>query len=86
MKHPYEVQRELNNIQSSYINLMQTRLNWCVETERYETAARLRDLIKYETTDDEQYKKQYYLELLKKYATDCPEFYEKMKKKYSKIN
>lgn len=84
MKHPYEIQRELNNIQSSYINLMQTRLNWCVETERYETAARLRDLIKYETIDDEQYKKQYHLELLKKYATDCPEFYEKMKKNIQK--
>lgn len=86
MKHPYELQQEIEKIDSAFIALMQTRLNWCVETERYETAARLRDLIKYETTDDEQYKKQYYLELLKKYATDCPEFYEKMKKKYSKIN
>jgi hypothetical protein len=45
-------------------------------------AARLRDLIIYETTDDEKYKHQYYLELLKKYAPETPEFYERMKEKY----
>ena len=68
--------------QSSYVEIMQERLDWCVEAERYEMAARLRDLIKYETTDDEQFKHQYYLELLKKYAPECPEFCEKMKEKY----
>ena len=41
-----------------YINLMQERLDWCVQTEHYEMAARLRDLIVYETTDDEQFKHQ----------------------------
>lgn len=75
MKHPYELQQELDDIQSSYVNLMQNRLNWCIETERYEMAARLRDLIKYETTEDEEYKRQYYLELLKRYAPEHPEFY-----------
>ena len=85
MNHPYEceLQQEVDDIQSSYVNLMQNRLNWCVETERYEMAARLRDLIKYETTKDEDYKRKYYLELLKRYAPEHPEFYEKMKKKYS---
>ena len=82
MKHPYDIDTELNNTQSEYINLMQNRLNWCVETERYEMAARLRDLIKYETTDDENFKHQYYLDLLKKYAPETPEFYERMKEKY----
>jgi hypothetical protein len=74
-----------NNImtQSDLVDVMQERLEWCVETERYEMAARLRDLIKYETTDDEEYKHQYYLELLKKYAPETPEFYERMKEKYN---
>jgi hypothetical protein len=82
MKHPYDIDTELDNTQSEYINLMQSRLNWCVETERYEIAARLRDLIKYETTDNENFKHQYYLDLLKKYAPETPEFYERMKEKY----
>ena len=69
--------------QSDLVDVMQERLEWCVETERYEMAARLRDLIKYETTDDEEYKHQYYLELLKKYAPETPEFYERMKEKYN---
>jgi len=69
--------------QNNYIGIIQERLDWCVQTERYEMAAKLRDLIKYETTDDdEEYKHQYYLELLKKYAPECPEFYERMKEKY----
>ena len=68
--------------QNDLIKIMQDRLEDCVVRERYEMAARLRDLIKYETTEDEEYKHQYYLELLKKYASDCPEYYEKMKKKY----
>ena len=80
MKHPYELQQELDDTQSLFVNLMQNRMNWCVETERYEMAARLRDLIKYETTEDEEYKRKYYLDLLKRYA--APEFYEKIKKKY----
>jgi hypothetical protein len=69
--------------QSDLVDVMQERLEWCVETERYEMAARLRDLIKYETTEDEEYKHQYYLELLKKYAPETPEFYERMKEKYN---
>jgi len=69
--------------QNDLIKIMQDRLEDCVVRERYEMAARLRDLIKYETTDDEEYKHHYYIELLKKYASDCPEYYEKMKKKYS---
>jgi hypothetical protein len=68
--------------QSDLVDVMQERLEWCVETERYEMAAKLRDLIKYETTEDEKYKHQYYLELLKKYAPETPEFYERMKEKY----
>lgn len=75
MKYPYD--------QSSYIEMMQSRLDWCVGTERYEMAAKLRDLVKYETTDDEEYKHQYYLELLKKYAPEEPEYYQKMKEKYN---
>jgi len=54
-----------------------------VETEKYETAAKLRDLVKYETTDDEEYKHQYYLKLLRKYAPEVPEYYQRMKEKYS---
>lgn len=83
MNHPYESNQEAQELDSAFITLMQTRLDWCVETERYEMAARLRDLIKYETTEDEEYKHQYYLELLKRYAPECPEYYEKMKEKYS---
>lgn len=68
--------------QNNLVDIMQNRLEWCVKTEHYETAARLRDLIIYETTDDEKFKQQYYLELLKKYAPEYPEFYDKMKEKY----
>ena len=67
---------------NKYIALMQERLDWCIQTERYEMAARLRDLIVYETTDDEEFKRQYYLDLLKKYAPESPEFYQRMKEKY----
>ena len=73
MNHPYELHYEETEIQSAYINFMQSRLDWCVATERYEMAARLRDLIKYETTKDEDFKTKYYLDLLKTYA---PDFYE----------
>lgn len=69
--------------QNAYIEVMQERLDWCVQTERYEMAARLRDLIIYETTDDEKFKQKYYLELLKKYTSDLPEHYETIKKKYN---
>ena len=65
--------------QNDYVQVMQERLDWCVETERYEMAARLRDLIEYETTEDENIKTQYYLNLAKKYA---PDFYESIKHKY----
>ena len=70
--------------QNNLVDIMQNRLDWCVETEHYETAARLRDLIIYETTDDEKFKQQYHLELLKRYAPGYPEYYEKIKEKYSK--
>ena len=68
--------------QNDLIEIMQDRLDDCVTRERYEMAAKLRDLIKYEITDDEEYKHQYYLELLKKYAPETPEFYKRMKEKY----
>lgn len=68
--------------QNDLVNIMQDRLEECVEKERYEMAARLRDLIIYETTNDKEFKQQYYLELLKKYAPEYPEFYDKMKEKY----
>ena len=69
--------------QNAYIEVMQDRLDWCVVRECYEMAAKLRDLIIYESTDDKKFKHQYYLNLLKKYAPECPEFYETMKKKYN---
>ena len=69
-------------LQSDLVDIMQDRLEWCVETERYEMAARLRDLIIYETTDDEKFKQKYHLELIKKYASDIPGYYETIKKKY----
>jgi len=53
--------------QNDLIKIMQDRLDDCVVRERYEMAAKLRDLIEYETTDNEEYKHQYYLKLLKKY-------------------
>lgn len=79
MNHPYELQQQVEEVDSMFVALMQERLDWCVETERYEMAARLRDLIKYETTDDETVKNKYYLELLQRYN---PEFYEAVKHKY----
>tara|TARA_B110000503_G_scaffold141043_1_gene233460 strand:- start:2262 stop:2480 length:219 start_codon:yes stop_codon:yes gene_type:complete len=69
--------------QNAYIEVMQERLDWCAQTERYEMAAKLRDLIIYETTDDEKFKQKYHLELLKKYASDIPGYYETIKKKYN---
>jgi len=69
--------------QSDLVDVMKERLEWCVETERYEMAAKLRDLIKYETIEDEKYKHQYHLKLLKKYAPETPEFYERIKEKYN---
>ncbi len=75
-------EQELNNIHLMYVDVLEDRLNYFVEREEYETAARFRDLIKFETTEDEEYKHQYYLELIKRYAPECPEFYERMKRKY----
>ena len=70
--------------QKEYINIMQQRLDWCVETERYEMAARLRDLIKYESTEDSEYKQEYYYQLLERYA---PDFLEVIRaKKYKTLN
>lgn len=68
-----------NMTQNTYVEIMQDRLDWCVEYERYEMAARLRDLIEYETTKDENIKTQYFLNLVKKYS---PDFYESIKQKY----
>ena len=70
--------------QSGLVDVIQERLEWCVGTERYEMAASLRDLIIYETTDDEKFKQQYHLELLKRYAPEYPEYYKKIKEKYNK--
>ena len=42
-------------------------------------AARLRDLIEYENTQDENIKTQYFLNLAKKHS---PDFYESIKHKY----
>ena len=72
-------QHESDDVHFAFVELMQNRLNWCVEAERYEIAARLRDLIEYETTEDENTKNKYYLQLLNKYA---PDFYEVVKHKY----
>jgi hypothetical protein len=68
--------------QNEYVNMMQERLDWCVETERYEMAAKLRDLIEYETTNDKTIKDKYYMRLAKKYS---PDFYEAVKHKYPSI-
>ena len=68
-------------LHSEYVEELQRRLDWCVDTERYEMAARWRDLIENETTENEQIKNKYYMQLLKKYA---PEFYESVKHKYEK--
>ena len=73
------LQQESDDVHFAFIELMQNRFNWSVETERYEMAARLRDLIEYETTEDESIKNKYYLQLLNKYA---PDFYEVVKHKY----
>lgn len=64
-----------------YIDIMQQRLDWCIETERYEMAARLRDLIKYESTEDSEYKQEYYYQLLERYA---PDFLEVIRAKKDK--
>ena len=69
--------------QNTYIEVMKERLDECVQTERYEMAAKLRDLIIYETTDDKKLKQKYHLELIKKYASDIPGYYETIKKKYN---
>jgi hypothetical protein len=67
--------------QKEYIDIMQQRLDWCIETERYEMAARLRDLIKYESTEDSEYKQEYYYQLLERYA---PDFLEVIRAKKDK--
>jgi hypothetical protein len=69
--------------QDAYIEVMQKHLDWCAQTEHYEMAACLRDLIIYETTDDEKFKQKYHLELIKKYASNIPGYYETIKKKYN---
>jgi hypothetical protein len=73
------LEHEERELHAAYVDIIQSRLDWCVETERYEMAARLRDLIEYETTEDEDVKTQYFLNLAKKYS---PDFYESIKYKY----
>lgn len=66
-------------LKAPYVVIAQEKLDFCVETERYEMAARLRDLIECETTQDENIKTQYFLNNAKKYS---PDFYESIKHKY----
>lgn len=66
-------------LKAAYVAIAQEKLDFCVETERYEMAARLRDLIEYENTQDENIKTQYFLNLAKKHS---PDFYESIKHKY----
>ena len=42
-----------------FIKILQERMFWCVDHENYELAAKHRDMIKYHTTDDKEWKKQY---------------------------
>lgn len=65
--------------QDKYKQTLQTQLNWCVEKEYYEMAARLRDIIASEETDDE--KQDNPNSLLEKYS---PIFYEVLELKYTK--
>jgi hypothetical protein len=81
MNHPYDLQQELDDTKSAFVDLMKSRMDWCVDTERYEMAARLRDLIEYQTTEDEAVKDAYFVKLCKKYS---PELYESIKHKYEK--
>jgi len=67
---------------SDYIQLMQNRLNHCVETEQYEMAAGFRDLIESKRNPDSLKSQQHHLELLKRYAPDHTEFYQTVKKSY----
>lgn len=77
--------------QSELVKALQEKLDWCVEYERYEMAARFRDLIKYETVDDPEWKKEYMNKLMEKYCppdlldgirNPTPEKIEHLKKKY----
>lgn len=85
MSYSYTPQQNSNE-QSSYVNVLQNRLDWCVETERYEMADRFKDLIKSQTIEDKEFQNKYYLKLLEKYASEYPEFYENIKKKYNIID
>ena len=69
---------------SNYIQLMQNRLNHCVEIEQYEIAARFRDLIESKRNPDSLKSQQHHLELLKRYAPDYTEFYQTVKESYEK--
>ena len=72
-------------ISKEYIDSMQERLDWCVDTERYELAASFRDHIKALTThkDDNEFQRQYFLRLIEKYHPDqFEEWKEIFKNKY----
>jgi hypothetical protein len=74
-----------------YLQDAQEQLDWCVETERYELAARIRDRIRYTTTDDKEWKEQYINQLKQKYTpadlldgmnNPTPEKIKQLKQKY----
>jgi hypothetical protein len=71
-------------INVEYVEILEERLAWAVNAERYELASGLRDQIRLHSTkegEDEDWKNQYYAKLFKKYS---PEFYESIKHKYEK--
>ena len=73
-------------ISKEYIDSMQERLDWCVNTERYELASSFRDYIKALTThkDDNEFQRQYFLRLIEKYHPDqFEEWKEIFKNKYN---
>jgi hypothetical protein len=70
-------------VKEGYIEMIKDRLQWCIDTERYEMAARLRDQIRLHSTregEDEEWKQQYYLSLAKKYAPEFCELFNKTNK------
>lgn len=70
---------EDKQLHADFVDVMRNRMNWAADVENYEMAARLRDLIEYETSEDPVVKTRHYLKLLQKYS---PEFYEAVKHKY----
>jgi len=73
-----EIINNMKDLKEQYVEVLTDRMNWCANTERYELAAGYRDAIKNQTTDDEEWKEQYYYKLCKKYS---PEFLHLFKPK-----